>query len=163
LHATARYKGALPLIKDIAEKGVAMTIQQTLAGDRILRFTTDIVSSYLRKNTVPVSEIPEIVEVIHQKITALYPDVSTNNLQQDPAISVSESITPDHIICLEDGKKFKMLKKHLRTQYNMSPEDYRMKWSLPLDYPMVAPNYAVKRQELAKASGLGKPRRSAET
>ncbi len=75
-----------------------------------------------------------------------------------PAVPVEDSITPDHIICLEDGKAFKMLKKHLKTKYDLSPEEYRAKWGLPMDYPMVAPNYAVKRQELAKASGLGRNR-----
>lgn len=135
-----------------------MSNQLKSSQDRILRFTTDIVSSYLRKNSVEVAEIPALVDVIHQKITQLYPANTNMELRQEPAIAVAESVTPDHIICLEDGKKFKMLKKHLRTQYDMSPEDYRFKWNLPIDYPMVAPNYAVKRQELAKASGLGKTR-----
>ena len=135
-----------------------MSNQLKFSQDRILRFTTDIVSSYLRKNSVEVAEIPVLVDVIHQKITQLYPTNTNMELRQEPAIPVAESVTPDHIICLEDGKKFKMLKKHLRTQYDMSPEDYRFKWNLPMDYPMVAPNYAVKRQELARASGLGKTR-----
>ena len=126
--------------------------------DRILRFTTDIVSAYLQNNKMETASIPEFLDIVHKKISELYPGTAGEQGIHTPAVDISDSVTPDHIICLEDGKKFKMLKKHLRTQYDMSPEDYRAKWKLPPDYPMVAPNYAVKRQALAKASGLGKTR-----
>ena len=126
--------------------------------DRILRFTTDIVSAYLQNNKMETASIPELLDVVHKKISDLYPNNASEQGNHTPAVEIGDSVTPDHIICLEDGKKFKMLKKHLRTQYDMSPEDYRAKWKLPPDYPMVAPNYAVKRQALAKASGLGKTR-----
>jgi predicted transcriptional regulator len=126
--------------------------------DRILRFTTDIVTAYLQNNKMETASIPELLDVVHKKISELYPSQTSDPGLHTPAVDISDSVTPDHIICLEDGKKFKMLKKHLRTQYDMSPEDYRAKWNLPPDYPMVAPNYAVKRQALAKASGLGRSR-----
>ncbi len=126
--------------------------------DRILRFTTDIVTAYLQNNKMETASIPEFLDVVHKKVSELYPSQAGEPGGHTPAVDISDSVTPDHIICLEDGKKFKMLKKHLRTQYDMSPEDYRAKWNLPPDYPMVAPNYAVKRQALAKASGLGRSR-----
>ncbi len=126
--------------------------------DRVLRFTTDIVAAYLQNNRMDTSSIPGFLDEIHKKISDLYPSTEGAVVVNTPAVEIEESVTPDHIICLEDGKKFKMLKKHLRTQYDMSPEDYRAKWKLPPDYPMVAPNYAVKRQALARASGLGRSR-----
>lgn len=125
----------------------------------LLAMTTQIVSSHLSNTKLPTDEIPQFIETIHAKLKEL--SVSGGNKQQQkPAIPVDQSITPDFIFCLEDGKKFRMLKKHLRSSYDMSPEEYRAKWGLGLDYPMVAPNYAVKRQELAKQSGLGKKRNS---
>lgn len=126
--------------------------------DRVLRFTTDIVSAYLRNNKVKQADISGLVDVVHNKINTLYSSSANAALGLVPAVPIADSISNDHIICLEDGKKFKMLKKHLRTQYNLSPEEYRAKWNLPPDYPMVAPSYAEKRQALAKASGLGKNR-----
>lgn len=125
--------------------------------DDVIRYTAQIVGGYLSGNQVDVEEIPDVIDAVHAKVRALYGAQGLNGPQK-PAVPVEDSITPDHLICLEDGKKFKMLKKHLKTKYDLTPEEYRIKWSLPLDYPMVAPNYAAKRQQLAKASGLGKSR-----
>jgi predicted transcriptional regulator len=125
-----------------------------------IELAADIVSAYVSNNSVAVGDLPVLIGEIH---TALM-RVSTGAVElpaeaPKPAIAVKKSITPDYIVCLEDGKKFKSLKRHLRTQYNMSPEEYREKWGLPADYPMVAPNYAQARSELAKQMGLGQQRR----
>jgi predicted transcriptional regulator len=111
-------------------------------------------------NTVSAGDIPGLINQVHAALTRVSGtagEMSTEPLK--PAISVKKSITPEYIVCLEDGKKFKSLKRHLRTQYNMTPEQYREKWNLPADYPMVAPNYAAARSELAKQMGLGQQRR----
>ena len=126
----------------------------------LLTQTADIVSAYVSNNTVPASEIPALINQVHSalmRVSRGHGEVPVEPLK--PAISVKKSITPDHIVCLEDGKKFKSLKRHLRTQYNMTPEQYRDKWALPPDYPMVAPNYAAARSQLAKQMGLGQQRR----
>jgi len=120
----------------------------------------DIVSAYVSNNSVPASELPALIADIHGALLRLGgTPVEEPSEPQKPAISVKKSIAPDFIVCLEDGKKFKSLKRHLRTQYNMSPEQYREKWGLPADYPMVAPNYAAARSRLAKEMGLGQQRR----
>lgn len=123
----------------------------------LLVLTTQIVSSHLSNAELPIDEVPQFMETIHTKLTELSIKDGLNTLQE-PALPIEQSVTPDFIFCLEDGKKFRMLKKHLRACYGMSPEEYRAKWGLRADYPMVAPNYAIKRQELAKQSGLGKKR-----
>lgn len=123
----------------------------------LLALTTQIVSSHLSNAELPTDEVPQFIETIHAKLKELSND-SDSKTRQKPALPVEDTITPDYIFCLEDGKKFRMLKKHLRACYDMSPEEYRAKWGLSADYPMVAPNYAIKRQELAKQSGLGKKR-----
>jgi predicted transcriptional regulator len=122
--------------------------------------TADIVSAYVSNNTVPAAEIPALINQVHSalmRVSRGHGEVIAEPLK--PAISVKKSVTPDYLICLEDGKKFKSLKRHLRTQYNMTPEQYRDKWALPPDYPMVAPNYAAARSQLAKKMGLGQQRR----
>ncbi len=124
----------------------------------ILTLTTQIVSSHLSRSEFPSDEVPQFIETIHATLVELSIRDGMH-VRQQPALPVEDSITPDFIYCLEDGKKFRMLKKHLRACYDMSPEEYRAKWGLSADYPMVAPNYAIKRQELAKLSGLGKPRK----
>jgi predicted transcriptional regulator len=133
---------------------------------QLLEMTADIVSAYVGNNTVQVSEVPGLISSIHAALT----QVSTGTVEpepeiKEPAVAVRKSITPDFLICLEDGRKFKSLKRHLRTKYNQSPEEYRAKWGLPKDYPMVAPNYAKARSDLAKQMGLGqggrKPARAA--
>ena len=122
----------------------------------LVGLTAGIVSAYVSNNAVATSDLPRLIHDIHQALSR----VDTNHdpverEEQKPAISVKRSVTPEHIVCLEDGKKFKSLKRHLRTHYNLSPEEYREKWGLPHDYPMVAPNYAAARSELAKKMGLG--------
>ena len=125
-----------------------------------IELTADIVSAYVSNNSVSAGEIPSLINQVHAalvRVSAGQSDAQPEPLK--PAISVRKSITPDHLVCLEDGKKFKSLKRHLRTQYNMTPETYREKWGLPPDYPMVAPNYAAARSQLAKQMGLGQQRR----
>ena len=122
----------------------------------LLEMTADIVSAYVGNNSVSASELPGLISNIHAALS----QVSTGVVEvepeiKEPAVPVRKSISPDFLICLEDGRKFKSLKRHLRTKYNMSPEEYRAKWGLPKDYPMVAPNYAKARSELAKSMGLG--------
>ena len=120
----------------------------------------DIVSAYVSNNSVAAGDIPNLINQVHSaliRVSGGQSEVQTEPLK--PAISVKKSITPDHIVCLEDGKKFKSLKRHLRTQYNMTPEQYREKWGLAPDYPMVAPSYAAARSQLAKQMGLGQQRR----
>jgi predicted transcriptional regulator len=118
------------------------------------------VSAYVSNNPVPAADIPTLINQIHSalmQVSAGRADVAAEPLR--PAVSIKKSITPDHLVCLEDGKKFKSLRRHLRSQYNMTPEQYREKWGLPPDYPMVAPNYAAARSQLAKQMGLGQQRR----
>ena len=127
----------------------------------LLRMTTDIVSSYVSNNDIPGSQIPDVIQSIYGTLSAQH--VGSGEAAQDkkkPAVSIRRSITPDYIVCLEDGKKLKMLKRHLRTTYGLSPEEYRVKWGLPADYPMVAPTYAAQRSAFAKKIGLGRKRTS---
>ncbi len=122
----------------------------------LVELTAQIVSAYVAKNVVASSDLPALIQGVYDALGrvahAPEPDVRE---ELKPAISVKKSVLPDYLICLEDGKKFKSLKRHLRTHYNLSPEEYREKWGLPIDYPMVAPNYAAARSELAKQMGLG--------
>ena len=125
-----------------------------------IELTAQIVSAYVGNNTVPTGEISSLINQVHAalaRVSGKSGDAPAEPLK--PAVSVKKSITPEYIICLEDGKKFKSLKRHLRTQYNMTPEQYRDKWDLNADYPMVAPNYAAARSQLAKQMGLGQQRR----
>jgi predicted transcriptional regulator len=125
-----------------------------------IELTAGIVSAYVSNNPVAAAEMPALINQVHSalmRVSSGSKDVSGEPLK--PAVAVKKSITPDYIICLEDGKKFKSLKRHLRTQYNVTPEQYREKWGLPPDYPMVAPNYAAARSRLAKDMGLGQQRR----
>jgi predicted transcriptional regulator len=127
---------------------------------KYIELTAQIVSAYVGNNTVPAGEIPSLINQVHAslaRVSGKSGDAPAEPLK--PAVSVKKSITPEYIICLEDGKKFKSLKRHLRTQYNMTPEQYRDKWDLNADYPMVAPNYAAARSQLAKQMGLGQQRR----
>lgn len=127
-----------------------------LPKDGLIRLTAEIVSAYVSNNTVIAADLPALIQDVHHALGR-----ATNNValperdEPRPAIAVKRSVTPEYIVCLEDGKKFKSLKRHLRTHYNLSPEEYREKWGLPHDYPMVAPNYAAARSELAKKMGLG--------
>jgi predicted transcriptional regulator len=128
--------------------------------DALIELAADIVSAYVSKNTVPASELTSLIGDVYSALKRTAggePVVEAEPLK--PAVNPKKSITPDYIICLEDGKKFKSLKRHLRTHYNLTPEQYREKWGLPADYPMVAPNYAEARSALAKKMGLGQQRR----
>ena len=118
--------------------------------------TTEIVSAYVGHNSVSSTDLAGLIQSVHRALTHVDQPVAVgDNAPKEPAVPVKKSITPDFLICLEDGRKFKSLKRHLRTKFNMSPEDYRAKWGLPKDYPMVAPNYARARSDLAKQMGLG--------
>jgi predicted transcriptional regulator len=122
--------------------------------------TASIVSAYVSNNTTTAAEIPALISQIHAALLRVSTGSTETALEPvKPAVSVKKSMTPDYLVCLEDGKRFKSLKRHLRTQYNMTPDQYREKWGLPADYPMVAPNYAVARSQLAKKMGLGQQRR----
>ena len=131
------------------------------AGKNFIDLTAHIVSAYLSNNQTPPSEIPNLISQVHGALVRVSSGRSeTAPLEPaKPAVSLKKSIAPDYLVCLEDGKRFKSLKRHLRTQYNMTPEQYREKWGLPADYPMVAPNYAVARSQLAKQMGLGQQQR----
>ncbi len=122
--------------------------------------TANIVSAYVSNNSVPSSEIPNLISQIHSALKRVSGGQAAAPAEPlKPAVPIKRSITPDYLVCLEDGKKFKSLKRHLRTQYNMTPDQYREKWGLPPDYSMVAPNYAAARSQLAKQMGLGQQRR----
>jgi predicted transcriptional regulator len=124
-----------------------------------LELTADIVSAYVGNNTVAASEIPDLISQVHRALLRVSGGAAEMQAEPvKPAVSVKRSVTPEYIVCLEDGKKFKSLKRHLRTQYHMTPEQYREKWNLPAEYPMVAPNYAAARSQLAKQMGLGQQR-----
>jgi predicted transcriptional regulator len=130
------------------------------SGGEFIELAADIVSAYVSNNTVSAAELPGLINDVYGALVR----VSQGTVEPvaeplKPAVNPKKSVTPEFIICLEDGKKFKSLKRHLRTQYNMSPEEYREKWGLPADYPMVAPSYAEARSRLAKEMGLGQKRR----
>jgi len=127
--------------------------------NELLALTTQIVAAHVANNTVAVTDLPQLIHEVFRTLASVGTAPVVLERPQ-PAVPVKKSVTPDYIICLEDGKKLKMLKRHLKTAYNMSPEEYRDRWGLPTDYPMVAPNYAMHRSSLAKKIGLGtKPRK----
>ncbi|MCK5041944.1 MAG: MucR family transcriptional regulator [Sphingomonadales bacterium] len=126
----------------------------------LLKSVAKVVSSYVRNHKVTLDDLPNVIDQVHNKFTSLINQAdSKNGFSQKPAVPIENSITDEHMICLEDGKKLKMLKRYLRTRYSLSPEDYRSKWGLPADYPMVAPGYAARRSEFAKQIGLGTNRK----
>ena len=121
----------------------------------LLALTTEIVAAHVSNNTVSVSDLPVLINQVYQSLASIGQGPAVTSERPQPAVSVKRSVHPDYIICLEDGKKLKMLKRHLKTAYNMTPEEYRDRWQLAPDYPMVAPNYARQRSRLAKEIGLG--------
>ncbi|MEM7426905.1 MAG: MucR family transcriptional regulator [Pseudomonadota bacterium] len=121
----------------------------------LIELSAEIVAAYVSHNVVPASELPQLISDVVGAVSATQTQPEAEKEAPTPAVSIKKSITPDYLICLEDGKKFKSLKRHLRTHYDLSPEEYREKWGLPADYPMVAPSYAAARSELAKKMGLG--------
>jgi len=127
----------------------------TPQASELLSLATEIVTAYLEKNSVPSDHLPELIQTVHRALAGLGAP-SSMMPPQTPAVPVKKSVMPDYIVCLEDGKKLKMLKRHLRTVYGMTPQEYRQKWGLPPDYPMVAPNYTAQRAAFAKSIGLGR-------
>ena len=133
-----------------------------VASTDLTALAADIVSAYVSKNSVPLSDLPVLIGNVHSALSKL--GSAPEQVQAElpaPAVSIKKSVTPDFIVCLEDGKKFKSLKRHLRTKYDLTPEQYRARWNLPHEYPMVAPSYAAARSELARNMGLGQQRRKA--
>lgn len=125
--------------------------------DDLLKLAAEIVAAYVSNNSVSIGELPAMIKSVHATLGGLSGGTATDiQTAQKPAVTIKKSITPEYIVCLEDGKKLKMLKRYLRSRYSLSPEEYRAKWGLPPDYPMVAPNYAAQRSEFAKKIGLGR-------
>lgn len=122
----------------------------------LVTLTADIVAAHVANNSVSVTDMPQLIQNVYGALSGLQSTQVAEAPKQEPAVSIRTSVKPDFIVCLEDGKKLKMLKRHLMTHYNLTPEEYRAKWGLPADYPMVAPNYAETRRVLAKRIGLGK-------
>lgn len=135
--------------------------EEKVEHSELLALTSDIVAAHVSNNPVPLGELPGLIETVYNTLTTLTQPAPEPVVELKPAVNPKRSITDDFIICLEDGKKLKMLKRHLRTTYNMTPEEYRAKWGLPPDYPMVAPNYAAQRSQFAKKIGLGRKRHNA--
>lgn len=121
----------------------------------VIQMASEIVAAYVSNNKVNADELPAFIQEVYGAVSALAEDGRGLISNRDPAVAINKSVTPDYVICLEDGKKLKMLKRYLRTHYNLTPEEYRRKWGLPADYPMVAPNYAKRRSQFAKDIGLG--------
>jgi predicted transcriptional regulator len=138
------------------ETEIKMMAETTVDHGELLTLTSDIVAAHVSNNSVPTSELSGLIETVFGTLSGLGGEPPEPVIELKPAVSIKKSITDDYLICLEDGKQLKMLKRHLKTAYNLTPDDYRQKWGLAHDYPMVAPNYALKRQELAKKIGLGR-------
>jgi len=137
-------------------------MSESQTSPNFVELTADVVSAYVSNNSVPSADLPMLLNSVYAALTKTAQGQSREpQVELVPAVPVKKSVTPDYLVCLEDGKKFKSLKRHLRTTYDMSPDQYRAKWGLPPDYPMVAPNYAKARSELAKTMGLGQQRRKA--
>ncbi|MDD5586512.1 MAG: MucR family transcriptional regulator [Alphaproteobacteria bacterium] len=128
--------------------------------ERLLALAAQVVAAHVGHNTVPTAELPSLISTVYQSMSRICSGLGTAEARTEPAVPVRRSVTPEYIICLEDGKKLKMLKRHLKTSYNLTPDQYRERWGLPADYPMVAPNYAKQRSKLAKQIGLGTSRRT---
>ena len=135
---------------------------EPVEGDYLVAVTAEIVSAYVSRNAVPLAQLSSLIGDVHVSLKRLAPpEAPPAQVAPTPAVPVKKSVNPDYIVCLEDGKKFKSLKRHLSSVYGMSPDEYRKKWNLPADYPMVAPNYAARRSELAKTMGLGRRQKKA--
>ena len=136
---------------------MAETAATKIAEGELLRMTTDVVAAYVGNNTLPTAQLAEVINVVYSSLRSREGQVAQARPEPlKPAVPIRKSVTPEFLICLEDGKKLKMLKRHLRSTYNMTPDEYRSKWGLAPDYPMVAPNYAERRSEFAKKIGLGR-------
>lgn len=133
-----------------------MELIDTDMKETLITLTSDIVAAHVSNNSVPVDDLASLITNVYGALASLGDAAPVVEKLPEPAVSIRSSVKPDYIVCLEDGKKLKMLKRHLMTRYNLTPDQYRARWSLPADYPMVAPNYAEKRRELAKKIGLGR-------
>jgi len=149
------------LSDQIAERLQPMT-EVTDRESNLITLTADIVAAHVSNNSVALSDLPILISSVHGALNGLGTAAAELEVKQEPAVSVRSSVKPDFIVCLEDGKKLKMLKRHLMTHYKLTPADYRAKWNLPSDYPMVAPNYAEQRRSLAKKIGLGRKPKAPE-
>src|SRR5207253_325824 len=129
------------------------------AQDTLLALTADIVAAHVSNNSVAVNDLPNLIQNVHSALSGISGSSAAAEPKPEPKVSIRASVKPDYVVCLEDGKRLKMLKRHLMTHYNMTPDQYRQKWGLSADYPMVAPNYAEQRRALAKSIGLGTKRR----
>ena len=129
------------------------------SNDTLLALTADIVAAHVSNNSVAVNDLPNLIQNVHSALSGISGNGGAAEPKPEPKVSIRASVKPDYIVCLEDGKRLKMLKRHLMTHYNMTPDQYRQKWGLTADYPMVAPNYAEQRRTLAKSIGLGTKRR----
>ena len=129
------------------------------ADDTLLTLTADIVAAHVSNNSVAVNDLPNLIQNVHGALNNISASRNAPEVRPEPKVPIRSSVKPDYIVCLEDGKRLKMLKRHLMTHYSLTPEQYRQKWGLPVDYPMVAPNYAEQRRTLAKSIGLGTKRR----
>tara|TARA_R110002096_G_scaffold2073_9_gene10870 strand:+ start:7595 stop:8044 length:450 start_codon:yes stop_codon:yes gene_type:complete len=142
--------------------GGLFTMSEKIEKLELLALTTDIVTSHLSRNPVGAGEISTLIKDVYATLSTVG-EMAEEEEKPEPVVAVRKSVHPDYIICLEDGKKLKMLKRHLKTSYDMTPEEYRERWNLPADYPMVAPNYAEQRRNLAKKIGLGTRRKKAQS
>lgn len=133
-----------------------MADANTANKETLITLASDIVAAHVSNNSVEVGDVPELITSVYAALAGLGQEAEQEVSRLEPAVSIRASVKPDYLVCLEDGKKLMMLKRYLRTNYNMTPEEYRARWGLPADYPMVAPNYADKRRELAKKIGLGR-------
>ena len=129
---------------------------ESTSHNEIMTLTTEIVAAHVANNSVAVADLPDLIQQVFRSLTNAGDGVGAEPPRPQPAVSIRRSVRPDYIVCLEDGKKLKLLKRHLKTAFNMTPAEYRERWELPSDYPMVAPNYAEQRSKLAKQIGLGK-------
>lgn len=133
-----------------------MAVKQEAKTDALIMFTADIVSAHVSNNNVAVGDLPTLIANVYRALAGVEGNASAEEMVLEPAVPIRSSVKKDYIVCLEDGTKLRMLKRHLATSYNMTPEQYRARWNLPADYPMVAPAYAEKRRQIAKAIGLGR-------
>lgn len=139
---------------------MADTPENEISSTEILGLTSEIVAAHVSNNTVATADLPQLIEQVYKTLSQVGKGTEVAQDKPTPAVPIKKSVTPDYIICLEDGKRLKMLKRHLKTAYDMTPEEYKERWGLPADYPMVAPNYAKQRSKLAKQIGLGtRPRK----
>jgi len=143
-----------------SQKHKEVFMEDTARNEHLIELTADIVAAYVGNNPLQMAELPGLISQVHSALSGITTGAAEEPAEPlKPAVSVRKSVTPEYIVCLEDGKKFKSLKRHLRTHYDLTPEQYREKWGLPADYPMVAPSYAEARSKLAKEMGLGQKRR----